>query len=202
MFERARTWVSPEEYLELEEQAEYKSEYFNGEIFAMAGGSPEHSAIALNIGRELGNQLEARPCLVFNSDLRVRVAETGLYTYPDVTVVCGEPEFDDRRRALLNPTLIVEVLSDSTEKYDRGDKSAHYRRLPSLREYVLVASDRARIECFTRQEDGARWLLTECSNPGGTVPLESIGCELALSRVYAKVEFPEPAPGQRRGPLP
>src|SRR5438067_352701 len=141
MIERQRAWTSAEEYLELEETADYKSEYFDGEVFAMAGGTPEHNLIAANLIGELRNQLEETPCRVYPSDQRVKIPDTGLYTYPDVTVVCADPQFEEPdRRAMLNPTLIVEVLSETTEAYDRGDKFAHYRRLSSLREYVMVAS--------------------------------------------------------------
>jgi Uma2 family endonuclease len=143
------------EYLEIERTAEWKSEFFNGEMFAMAGATPEHVLIAGNVAAELRLQLRGRPCRVYPVDLRVKVSDTGLYTYPDVVVVCGEPRFDELRGdTLLNPTLIVEVLSSSTEAYDRGDKFAHYRRLDSLQEYVLVAQDRCRIERFLRQKEG------------------------------------------------
>jgi Uma2 family endonuclease len=173
----ARRWVSVEEYLALEERADFKSEYFNGEIFATAGGTPEHSLIAANVVWELGVQLESGPCRVHTSDQRVNIPDTGLYTYPDITVVCDKAEFEGPgRRALLNPTLIVEMLSESTEAYDRGGEFAHYRRLASLREYVLVASDRRRIERYTRQ--GSEWVLGECSDPDGSLDLPSIGCVL------------------------
>jgi Uma2 family endonuclease len=199
MSQPARKWVSEEEYLRLEELAEERSEYYRGELFAMAGGTAEHSLISGNVLRELGDQLEAGPCRVFNSDLRVKIAETGLNTYPDVGVVCEEPSFDDARRTtLLNPIVLVEVLSDSTEAFDRGDKFGHYRRIPSLQQYVLVSSNQARIECFTRASDGA-WVLSECSNPEGSLLLPAIGCVLSLPRVYAKVDFPPPGAG-RRGP--
>ena len=200
--EPVRKWISPEEYLALEEGAEVKSEYFDGESFAMAGAEPEHNLIAANVLRELGNQLEQNqsPCEAYPSDQRVKVPATGLYTYPDLTVVCGEPEYEPTRpRTLLNPMLIVEVLSESTEAYDRGDKFAHYQTLASLREYVLVASDRPRIECYTRQEGGG-WSYEECRDPHGSLALTSIGCVLSLSRVYRKIEFPEREPGKRRGP--
>lgn len=201
MIEPSRIWVTVDEYLELEASADTKSEYFDGEVFTMAGGTPEHNLIAANLIRELGNQLEERPCRVYTSDQRVKIPDTGLYTYPDVTVVCGEPQFEGRdRRALLNPTVIVEVLSETTEADDRGDKFAHYRRLTSLREYVLVASDRRRIERFTRQEGAAEWVLTECGDAAGSHALPSVECALSLPRVYSKVEFVQRQPGKRRGP--
>jgi Uma2 family endonuclease len=188
----ARQRLAEAEYLEIERSAEFKSEFFAGEMFAMAGGSPTHNLIAGNVVRELGNQLKRRPCRVFPSNQRVKVSETGLYTYPDVTVVCGELRVDDERRdTLLNPTLIVEVLSESTEAYDRGDKFGHYRRLESLQEYVMIAQDRPRIERYTRRAESHEWLLLEVSDPRGVVVLPSVGCELALAEVYDKVEFPE-----------
>src|SRR5437763_16821511 len=128
MIEPARRWISVEEYLALEEQADTRNEYFDGEIFAMAGATLEHNVICANLIRELGNQLEESPGRVCTSDQRVKIEDTGLYTYPDITVVCGEPRFEDQgRRTVRNPTLIVEVLSESTEAYDRGDKFAHYQ---------------------------------------------------------------------------
>jgi len=157
----------------------------------MAGASPEHVLITANVTRELGLQLKGRPCRVYSIDLRVRVSETGLYTYPDVVVVCETPQFNDAHRdTLLNPTLIVEVLSPTTEAYDRGEKFGHFRRLESLREYVLVAQDRPRVERYLRQGESNEWLLAEASGLQATLPLSSIGCTLALSEVYDKVELP------------
>ena len=192
--------LTPAEYLAIERAAESKSEFFAGEMFAMAGASPPHVLITSNVTRELGNQLKGRPCRVYPSDLRVKVSETGLYTYPDVVVVCGEQQFDDKQHdTLLNPTLIVEVLSITTEAYDRGEKSAHFRRLESLREYVLIAQDRVRVERYTRRDESGEWLLTESSDPNGVVALPAIGCELALAEIYDKVDLPsEPLP--LRGP--
>jgi len=180
---------TPEEYLALERQAEHKSQYYDGEIFAMAGASRRHNLIAMNIGSELRTRLRGRPCEVYGSDMRVKVSPTGLYTYPDVVVVCGEPRFeDDHEDTLLNPTLIVEVLSPSTEDYDRGRKFAHYRRIESLAEYVLVAQQEHHVERFRRQETG-EWVLRETDRPDDTLALASIDCELALVEVYDKVEF-------------
>jgi len=180
---------TPEEYLALERQAEYKSQYFDGEIFAMAGATRRHNLIAMNIGRELSAQLRGRPCEAYPSEMRVKVSPTGLYTYPDVVVVCGEPRFeDDHQDTLLNPTLIVEVLSPTTEDYDRGRKFAHYRRIDSLAEYVLVAQQEHHVERHRRQETG-EWMLRETDRPDDTLALTSIDCELALVDVYDKVEF-------------
>ena len=145
--------LTPQEYLARERRATEKSEYYRGEIFAMAGASFEHSLIKDNLARESGNQLKDKPCRVITSDLRIKVNATGLYTYPDAVIVCDEPKFEDAQvDTLLNPRVIVEVLSDSTEKYDRGGKFAHYRQIPSLQEYVLVAQDRA----LNRQSPRAR----------------------------------------------
>jgi Uma2 family endonuclease len=167
----------------------------------MAGGSPEHNLISMNVAGELWSQLEQSPCRVYPSDQRVKIGDTGPYTYPDVIVVYEEPEYEEARpRSLLNPTLIVEVLSETTEAYDRGSTFAHYQTLASLREYVLIASDQRRIERFARQEGSAEWVYGESRGEGGPLALTSIGCVLSLERVYAKVDFPEREPGSRRGP--
>ena len=180
---------SPEEYLAIERAAECKSEYFAGEIFAMAGASRRHNLIATNVASELRQQLKGQPCEVYPSDMRIKVTATGLYTYPDVTVVCAQAQFeDDREDTLLNPTVLVEVLSKSTEAFDRGDKFAHYRRIESLAGYVLIAQDKQHIEWYTRQPDG-QWLLSEAGGLNDSVRLNSIGCELQMSEVYEKVEI-------------
>jgi Uma2 family endonuclease len=184
-----KVWHTPEQYLALERKAEVKSEYINGWIYAMAGASREHNLISANILAELHVQLRSRPCETYSSDMRVKVSATRLYTYPDVVVVCGEPRFEDEHvDTLLNPTVLIEVLSPSTEAYDRGDKFAHYRRLESLQEYVLIAQERMRVEHYARQ--GEQWLLTEFSQPDEQLPLASIGCEIPLREIYARVEFP------------
>lgn len=177
---------TPQEYLALERRAEFKSEYDNGYVNAMSGASREHNLIAGNVHGELRLQLRGRPCESYTSDMRVQAGASGLFAYPDVTVVCGEPRFLDKEvDTLLNPTVIVEVLSPSTEAYDRGRKFEHYRRLASLREYVLVAQDRVLVERYTRQGDN--WLLTELSRLDGVLRLESIGCEIPLEAVYERV---------------
>ena len=177
-----------EEYLALEREAEYKSEYVNGHIVAMSGASRRHNIVAGNISREISTQLRGRPCESYISDMRVRVSETGLYTYPDVVAVCGDIRFaDDQNDTLLNPTLIVEVLSSSTEAYDRGDKFAHYRRLESLQDYLLVSQETARVEHYVRQ--GEKWVLSEASALTDMVQLASIQCNLALEDIYDKVQF-------------
>jgi Uma2 family endonuclease len=182
--------LTPEEYLASERKAEYKSEYVNGEMFAMSGASEQRVSIVANIMYLLVGQLRGRPCKAYASDLRVRASPTGLYTYPDVVVVCGQPQFaDDQRDTLLNPTLIVEVLSESTKDYDRGGKFEHYRTLASFSEYVLVAQDRYHVEHFVRQPD-SRWLLAETNRLEDTIHLSFIDCDLALTEVYDKVEMP------------
>ena len=179
---------APAEYLRRERAAEYRSEYYAGEIFAMAGGSPRHSLIKMNIGAMLRDRLLNRPCTPYDSDLRVRIP-SGMYTYPDVSVVCGELEFDDEfKDTILNPTVLVEVLSPTTEAYDRGKKFDHYRRIESLREYVLVSQDEPRVERFLRNDDGT-WTLAIASGLSESITLPSIGVTLSLSEVFIKVDF-------------
>ena len=184
------SFVTPQQYLDRERAAETKSEYLRGEVFAMAGASREHTLIAGNISRILGQQLVDRLCEVYQSDMRVKVNHTELYTYPDVVVVCGEPEFEDVQvDTLLNPRVLVEVLSPSTADYDRGGKFAHYRRLRSLQEYVLISQDRPLVEHYVRQTD-ITWLLTERSSLDDILELSSIDCRLALAEIYHTVRFP------------
>ncbi len=181
--------ISVQDYLRRERRAAFKSEFFQGEIFAMAGGSATHSLIAANFVRESGNALKDKPCAVFNSDLRVRVESTGLYTYPDATIVCGELEFDDDQRdTVINPTVIVEVLSDATEKYDRGRKANHYRQISSLQELVLIAQDQPHIERFTRQTNGD-WLFHEEKQLTARFELPSLGISVMLAELYRNVPF-------------
>ena len=181
--------LTPDQYLEAERAAEFRSEYYNGHIYAMSGGSYRHAQIIGGLVRELGNALKNRPCSVVSSDLRLRVSPDGLYTYPDVVVICGDPKFaDDRSDTLLNPTLIVEVLSPSTEAYDRGFKSAQYRTLESLEEYVLVAQAEPRVEVFRRQP-GGHWLLSEAVGLESVCRFESLECGVPLADIYDKVTF-------------
>lgn len=171
------------EYLVAEQTSQVRHEYLKGSILAMAGGTPEHAALALAIAGELRNALRGRPCRVYSSDLRIRIIETDLATYPDASVVCGRLETAaDDPNAALNPTLLVEVLSESTEAYDRGAKAAHYRRIPSLKEYVLVAQDEPRIEVYRRNDRGG-WELYEARS-GSQLRLESVGVELDVGAVY------------------
>ena len=182
--------ITPEEYLALERAAEYKSEYFNGEIFSMAGASPAHNRIAHSISGQFYLQLRGGPCETSQSDQRLKVSQTGLYTYPDLLVVCGESQYDDRMTdTLLNPTLILEILSPSTESYDRGDKFAHYRSIKTLKEYVLVAQNKPRIERFVRGPNET-WIYHESSELDAVVEFASIPARLALAEVYEDVGFP------------
>jgi Uma2 family endonuclease len=179
--------LSPDEYLARERATETRNEYIDGFLFAMGGATENHILITVNTVTEISRQFRGRPCRVYSRDMRVRITEGGMYAYPDVVAVCGEREFaDDEFDVLLNPTLIVEVLSASTEGYDRGLKSARYRRRASLQEYVLVSQDRVSVECYARQ--GEQWLLTETTSLDETIELSSIGCTLALRDIYDKVE--------------
>jgi Uma2 family endonuclease len=195
MSTQPKTRYTPQEYLAFERKSEYRSEYFDGEVFAMGGASRWHNLVAMNIAAELRAQLRSRPCEVYPSDMRVKVAPTGLYTYPDVTVVCGEPSFEDEQHdTLLNPTVLIEVLAKSTENYDRGKKFEHYRQVNSLIEYVLVAQQEPHVEHYARQEDEG-WLLTEVKGLDATLILPAIDCELQLAEVYHKVDFARSAEG-------
>ncbi len=181
--------LTPEEYLEIERKAEYKSEYFNGEIYAMAGAKRNHNKIATNISGLIWQHLKGKDCESYSNDMRVFVPKTGLYTYPDVVVVCGEPKFQDKVfDTLLNPTLLIEVLSESTESYDRGKKFQHYRSIESLQEYVLVSQDEARIEKYVKSGDGF-WMLSEAVGLDAGIEFASIECRVALAEVYDKIDF-------------
>lgn len=190
---KPKTFIKPEEYLEIERKAKYKSEYFNGEMFALAGTSKEHSIIAINLTGILYNQLSGKPCQLFDNNIRVKVKESGLYTYPDLSVVCGEQQFeDDELDTLLNPTLIIEILSESTENYDRGIKFVNYRQINSIQEYILVSQKNIKIEKYIRQGE-SKWLLTEEGNPEKSIELSSIGCSLPLKEVYRNIRFSKAA---------
>jgi Uma2 family endonuclease len=180
--------MTPQEYLARERAASFKSEFYRGQVFAMAGATRRHNLIVSNTIRTLGNLLEHRPCEVYPSDMRVLVPATGLYTYPDVSIVCGEPQFED---ALLNPLMLVEVLSKSTEARDRGKKFAQYRTLDSLRDYLLIAQDEHRIDRFSRQSDGL-WSLGDARGLESTLQLPSLGIVMPLAGIYAKVNIEAP----------
>lgn len=181
-----QTRYSAEEYLTLERNAPYKSDFHDGEIFAMTGASRKHNLISGNIYRELSLQLKNRPCEAYIVDMRVKAAKARSYHYPDIVVVCGKPEFEDAHvDTLLNPTVLIEVLSPSTEAYDRGGKFSHYRKITSLCEYLLVAQDQPSIERYVRQGDV--WILSETVDIEASMSLDSIGCTLNLREVYDKV---------------
>ncbi len=181
---------SPADYLALERVADSKHEFFDGETFAMSGGSLYHSQLAGNIIIEFGKALENSRCRILTSDMRIKLP-TGLYTYPDASVLCENPKFEDGRKdVLLNPMVIIEVLSPSTESYDRGRKFEHYRSCPSLRDYVLISQDRIFVEHFTRQADSDQWLLTTWNSLDATVTFPSLSVSLPLRGIYAKIELP------------
>jgi len=183
------TGVSYEEYLTRERSGKFKSEFYRGELFAMVGGSPRHNAIGVNLVVALRNRLRGTTCRPCNSDQRIRIPANGLATYPDVSIVCGELQLDEQDRdAITNPVALFEVLSKSTERYDRGKKFDLYRPLESLKEYVLVAQDEPHVERFLRQDDGS-WVLNVIKGADATLSLESVNCKLPLSEIYEDVEF-------------
>lgn len=188
----AEPLYTAEVFLALERAADHKSEFINGRIYAMAGASRSHVLITTNVVGGLVPRLRGQGCRTYSADMRVLISPTGSYTYPDVAVVCGDAEFidDGHQDVLTNPALIIEVLSPSTEGYDRGAKFAHYRQLPSLREYVLIAQDRVSVERFARRGD--EWVIRptdELTDLGDTLRLESVDCDLPLAEVYDLVEF-------------
>jgi len=190
-------YVSPEpiprltetEYLTIERAAEIKSEFFDGEMFAMSGGSPQHSRIGTNLASEFSQRLKAHSCVPYNTDLRIKIEASGLFTYPDLSVICGPLKFaEGTDDTVVNPTLIVEVLSASTERYDRGRKFEHYRLISDLKEYLLVSQKEPRIEQFVRQPDG-RWLLGDAVGIDSTLELPSLQISISLAEVFSKVQF-------------
>ncbi|MEZ4527394.1 MAG: Uma2 family endonuclease [Desulfobacterales bacterium] len=187
MQQPALNYITEEEYLAMERESEIRHEYYDGEIFAMAGASRKHNLITANVIRELGNQLRNTGCRVYPSDMRVKIEATGLYTYPDVLIVCGEEIFaDEKEDMLLNPAIIIEVLSDSTESYDRGRKFENYRMLNSLKEYILISQNRKKMERFFRNERGY-WELDESDEENPQLHLQAAGCELRIADVYENV---------------
>lgn len=185
------TRMTEAEYLAFDRASEIKHEFLDGYVYvnAMTGTSEKHNRICFNVGGILYEQLRQKPCVGYSSDMRLKVQATGLYTYPDLSVVCGDSQLaDGEYDTLLNPVLLVEVLSPSTERYDRGKKFQHYRQLDSLQDYVLIAQDSPRIERFTRQQDDT-WLLADAAGLDASIELPSIGCTLALNDVYQKVTF-------------
>jgi Uma2 family endonuclease len=187
-----RKKLTPAEYLAIERNAEFKSEYLNGEMFAMAGASPAHNAVKDNLIIQLGGRLWGGPCRSYSSDQRVKVSRTGLYTYPDIVIICGTPEFDDADpNTLLNPRVIIEVLSDATAGYDHGPKFRHYQRIESFQEYVLVAQDEPAVERLVRQPDG-NWLSTMITGLDSELALATVPAKVSMADVYAGVTFPDP----------
>jgi Uma2 family endonuclease len=186
MLPKRQEHLTAEEYLFQERLSETRREYFNGETFAMAGASRRHNQIASNLTRVLGNQLADRPCSVYSSDMKVKIQKLNKYAYPDVLIVCGQQQFEDENEdVLLNPVVIIEVLSDSTEAYDRGDKFLHYQGIPSLAEYLLVSQKTCQIEKFTRQLDDT-WVYSQYREMGSDIELATVDCRLRLQEVYAK----------------
>ncbi len=175
------------EYLKMERASEIRHEFIQGEIYAMIGASRKHNLIDANILAALHGQLKKRPCEIYANDMRVKISAGGDYVYPDIVAVCGEPRLEDKELdTLLNPTLVVEILSKTTEAYDRGGKFAVYRTLESLREYLLIAQDKVYMEHYVRQDDN-RWLLSETADLQDRLELPAIKCQLEMADIYAKV---------------
>jgi Uma2 family endonuclease len=191
------------EYLAIESTSEIRHEFLDGEMFAMSGGSLWHNLIKDNFARAVANRLSGGTCRVVTSDQRLKVDATGLYTYPDVLVFCGPPVMEDGvHHTLTNASLVADVLSNSTEKYDRGIKFSHYRRLDTLQEYLLIAQDRFSVEVFQRQDAGSSsagsdaWLLSAAAEREAEVRLSSLGITVPLAEIYAGVEFPPEPPAR------
>lgn len=192
MSAQPKHFLTPEEYLAIERESEERHEYLDGEMFLMSGGTEQHALISANVLGELHGQMKRTDCRVYSSDFRVFIPRTGLYTYPDAVIVCGETVLvdDGHRDTLLNPTLIVEVLSSSTESYDRGGKFAHYQSIESLIEYVLISQTQPRIECFMKDENASdKWIYHRADSLDATIELASINGRLALADVFANVDF-------------
>lgn len=183
--------VTPQQYLEIERTAEIKSEYLDGEMFAMSGSNHWHDRIKTNLTGALLRELHGRPCSVYSSDMRVKAAATGLYTYPDASALCGDEQFeDDLKDTLLNPSAVFEVLSRTTAAYDRGDKFGHYRSVQSIKEYVLIAQDRVSVERYTRQPDGT-WNLVPLSTLDDVLEIPSVGARISVAEIYDRVDLSE-----------
>ncbi len=192
MSAHAHPRLSEEEYFALDRASEFKNEFYDGVLYAMSGGTYPHGQIILNLGAELRQVLRGRRCSVTASDVRVR-ANRDTYAYPDIAVVCGEPRFaENNKDTLINPTVLIEVLSPSTESHDRGFNFIRYRQLESLREYVLVSQSEPRVEVFRRQPSGS-WLLTEFTTLDARANFESLDCKIPLGEIYHQIEFIEEA---------
>lgn len=188
--------LTEREYLELERVSTVKHEYYAGTIFAMSGASEQHNLIASNVNALIYLQLRGRGCRIYPSDMRIKVLQTGLNTYPDLTIVCGPPEFTEptKRDTLINPMVIIEILSPSTERYDRGMKFQQYRTIATLQEYVLIAQDAHHIERYTRH-DSHMWMLTEADGSEASITLSSLNITLSLADIYEQVDVPPESPG-------
>lgn len=183
MAQTARQRIAFDEYVRIENMSPIRHEWLDGSVWAMAGGTPEHAAVAVNVTTLLSNQLRGKPCRVFGSDLRLRVRATGLGTYPDASVICGKVQFDPQdagKTTAINPRVVVEVLSPSTEQYDRKEKLEHYKKVPSLEEIVLISHSAKRVEIWRREKRG--WRSHEHTQ--GVAELQSIGCELSVAEIY------------------
>ena len=187
---KPRTFT-PEEYLMIEREADYKSEYFNGEIVAMAGASMPHIFINANLHRAVGNRIAGSGCREAGNDMKIRTPTKGMFSYPDLTVICGEPQFHDRRRdVVINPVAIFEILSPSTEKVDRSIKFEMYQELENLREYVLIAQDKPHIEWYSRPDSGDVWTFSIARGLAASITLPTLGVTIPLSEIYAGITFP------------
>jgi len=178
-----------EQYLAIEESSEERHEFFEGEMFAMSGGTAAHARLQTDIVAELASRVDHRSCEAFGPDMRIQIQATGLYTYPDASVICGGTRFADASQtSVLNPTVVVEVLSPSTESYDRGKKFQHYRQIESLRDYVLISQNEVLVEHYTRQADGT-WTLRDHARRDDELKLDTIGISIPLTAIYRRVEF-------------
>jgi Uma2 family endonuclease len=183
--------LTPAQYLEIERRSEIKHEYIDGRMYAMSGANEPHVTIAVNIATSLKNQMRGRDCRVYMADMRVKIDPSGRYTYPDLAAVCGERRFEDAEvDTLLNPSVIVEVLSDSTQAYDRGEKFDHYRKIESLREYVLVTQNSMRVDHYVLRD--GQWVFSALTTAEERLAMPSIGCEISLADIYEGVELPPP----------
>lgn len=189
---------TPEEYLAFERNAEERHEYLDGQIYLMSGGSPKHSSICVNTIIDLGLQLRKKPCQIFEANMKVGAETSSQFSYPDASVVCGETKFHDTHQDVLtNPSVIIEVLSPSTERFDRGKKFARYQRIESFTDYILIAQDEPRVEHFARQANGT-WILTVATGLKSKIKLTSIACTLKLSEVYDRIQFEAEEPVRKR----
>jgi len=184
-----KEYFTIEDYLATEEKAGYKSEYYNGEIIAMSGGSRNHSVICVNMNWRLGESLAEKECVVFDSNMKLRIAETDSFVYPDVMVVCGDIQFyQERTDILINPVLIIEVLSPSTRLFDRVEKFEYYRSISSVKEYLLISQDKPMVESYYKQDE-KKWLYSVVKGVEESIYLQSIDCKLDLKDIYHKTEM-------------